>query len=378
MRALAAFSSAHSHAFQRAMRGCAERPSPGHPDDFWGWRQAMYRVATELTPESIYRIARVAFRELHWAGVLTVGEFHYVHHQPDGAPYDDRTVMSDAVIRAARDEKLRIALLRCVYGRAGPGRAPEGAQRRFCDASLDDGLRDIQTLLHRYRGDADVRIGIAPHSVRAVAPDWLTPIAHFAGSAQLPLHMHVAEQPSEIEQCVAETRRRPLELLAEHGVLSDRFTAVHATHVGADEARLLGQARSFVCACPTTERDLGDGLPDLGALRRASVRFCFGVDGYALCDPFEEMRGLILGERLRTGKRFGDFTMTSEELWAAASDEGARALGFEDAGGRLVLRSDAVALDGVGDDDWLDAVVFSGSPSLVERVVRTYEEQDSR
>jgi len=161
--------------------------------------------------------------------------------------------------------------------------------------------------------------------------------------------------------------------LAERGLLSDRFVAVHAIHITPQEAELLGRAKSFICACPTTERDLGDGLPDLGAVRRAGVRLCFGVDGYALCDPFEEMRGLLLGERLRTGRRFGDFAFTAEELWAAASDLGARSLGFDDAGGYLVIRQDAPALDLVDEDHLLDALVFSGSAALVERMVRTYE-----
>jgi formimidoylglutamate deiminase len=377
-RPLSAFASAHSHAFQRAMRGRAQRPVAGRADDFWGWRQAMYELAGALTPESIYRIARVAFRELRAAGVLTVGEFHYVHHQPDGRPYADRTVMSDAVIRAAKDEDLRIALLRCIYGRAGPGLAPEGIQRRFCDASLDDGLADIDTLCARYAGDPDVRIGVAPHSVRAVPPAWLAPIEAFATARGLPVHMHVAEQPKEVEACIAETARRPLELLAEHGLPSPRFVAVHGIHIVPEEARQLGQSGSFVCACPTTERDLGDGLPDLGALRRHGVRLCFGVDGYAMCDPFEEMRGLLLGERLRTGKRFGDFALSAAELWAAASDEGARALGFDDAGGTVLIRADAGPLQLVEDEHLLDALVFAGSPSLVERVVRTYEERPPR
>lgn len=373
MKALAAFASAHSHAFQRALRGRAQRPVSGRTDDFWGWRQAMYELAAGLTPESIYSIARVAFRELGAAGVLTVGEFHYVHHQPDGAPYADRTVMSDAVIRAAKDEHLRIALLRSLYGRAGPGRPAEGVQRRFCDGSLDQGLADVETLLARYRADPDVRIGLAPHSVRAVSSEWLAPLGQFAAEKGLPLHMHVAEQPKEVEQCRAETGRRPLELLAEHGLLSPRFVAVHAIHLGADEVERLGSSGAFVCACPTTERDLGDGLPDLGAFRRFHVRLCFGVDGYALCDPFEEMRGLLLGERLRQGRRFGDFALTAEELWAASSDEGARSLGFDDAGGTLVIREEAVSLQLVDDEHRLDALVFSGSASLVEKVVRTYE-----
>jgi len=371
MHKLPAFASAHSHAFQRAMRGKAERAVPGQPDDFWGWREAMYGLASSLTPESIYRISLVAFRELFAAGVLTVGEFHYVHHQPDGSPYADRTVMSDAVIRAAKDAGLRIALLRVIYGRGGPGVAAAGAQLRFCDGSLDRGLADVETLIERYASDDDVRIGVAPHSVRAVPPEWLSEIARFSFAHATPVHMHVAEQPAEVEACVAETKLRPVELLADHGVLSEQFVAVHATHITPAEARLLGGGGSFACMCPTTERDLGDGLPDLGSLLEHDVRLCLGVDGYAMCDPFEEMRGLVLGERLRTGKRFGTWQAPAQKLWKASSDDGARALGFDDAGGYLEIRKDAPAMELVAEEHWVDALVFSGSAQLVDRIVRT-------
>lgn len=369
---LPAFATAHSHAFQRGMRGLAQRPGPADADDFWSWRTAMYELAESLTPESIYRISLVAFRELARAGVLYVGEFHYVHHQKDGTPYDDRTLLSDVVIRAAKDAGLRIALLRVVYERAGAGRPPQGAQRRFADASLDDALADIETLRSRYANDPDVRIGIAPHSVRAVRPDWLRPIAKFARERALPLHMHVAEQPAEITACLEETGLRPVELLAKHDLLSDRFVAVHATHLLEHEASLLGQARAFACLCPTTERDLGDGLPDVFALRTAGVRLCTGIDSHVLTDPFEDMRGIELGERLRTQKRVTDrhSDLPAERLWNAASHEGARAIGFDSAEGWLEIRADSPQLELVDPLHFLDAIVFSGSPVLISRVVR--------
>lgn len=371
MQRLPAFASAHSHAFQRALRGLAQQRAAEQTDDFWGWREAMYRVAGALTPESIYRISLLAYRELAQAGILTVGEFHYVHHQPDGTPYEDRIAMSDAVIRAAKDAGLRIALLRVIYARSAPGRSVEGVQRRFCDGTLDRAFSDVESLLARYTGDDDVQIGVAPHSVRAVPPDWLDDIGRFAFAHALPIHMHVAEQPSEVEGCLAETKRRPVELLAEHGVLCEQFVAVHATHITAEEARLLGGAGSFACLCPTTERDLGDGLPNLGALVQENVRLCLGVDGYVMSDPFEEMRGAIVGERLRTGRRFGLWDFPAERIWRAASDEGAHALGFDDAGGHIELRQNPTVLDLVPEDHWLDALVFSGSASIVDRVVRT-------
>ncbi|WP_437757397.1 formimidoylglutamate deiminase [Sorangium sp. So ce1389] len=371
---LPALASAHSHAFQRGMRGEAQRPGPSGADDFWSWRTAMYALAASLTPESIHAISKVAYRELRAAGVRTVGEFHYVHHQPDGAPYADRTVLADAVIEAAREAGLRIALLRVVYARAGAGRAPEGAQRRFSDASLDAALADVDALRARYAGREDVRVGVAPHSVRAVPPAWLGEIARYAGERGLMLHMHVAEQPAEIEACLAETGRRPVELLAERGVLSERFVAVHATHLAPHEPLLLGAARAFACLCPTTERDLGDGLPDVGALRAAGVRLCVGIDSHVITDPFEDLRGVELGERLRTGKRVtlrgegggqGDAT-PAEALWEIGSQRGAEACGFADAGGTIAIRRDAPALALVPEERLLDAVVYSGSPAIVE------------
>ncbi|HTN90477.1 MAG TPA: formimidoylglutamate deiminase [Sorangium sp.] len=371
---LPALASAHSHAFQRGMRGEAQRPGPSGADDFWSWRTAMYALAGSLTPESIHAISKVAYRELRAAGVRTVGEFHYVHHQPDGAPYADRTVLADAVIEAAREAGLRIALLRVVYARAGAGREPEGAQRRFSDASLDAALADVDALRARYAGCEDVRVGVAPHSVRAVPPAWLGEIARYAGERGLMLHMHVAEQPAEIEACLAETGRRPVELLVERGVLSERFVAVHATHLAPHEPALLGAARAFACLCPTTERDLGDGLPDVGALRAAGVRLCVGIDSHVITDPFEDLRGVELGERLRTGKRVtlrgeggGQGGATpAEALWEIGSQRGAEACGFADAGGTIAIRRDAPALALVPEERLLDAVVYSGSPAIVE------------
>ena len=353
------------------MRGLAQRPTAGVADDFWGWREAMYGLAGSLTPESMYRIALVAYRELAAAGVRTIGEFHYVHHQPDGAPYDDRLIMSEAVIRAAKDTGLRIALLRVIYARAGAEKPPTPGQRRFCDGSLERGLADIESLAARYASDSEVRVGVAPHSVRAVAPSWLGEIARFAAERRLPLHMHVAEQPAEIEACLAETGRRPVELLADQGALSERFVAVHATHITPSEARLLGNARAFVCLCPTTERDLGDGLADVGTLVTERVRLCLGVDSYVMSDPFEEMRGVALGERLRTGRRFGPWAAPAEALWQCASTEGAAALGFADAGGFLAIDEGAPSLELVGANHRLDALVFSGSPAVVRGVRRS-------
>ena len=369
-----ALATAHSHAFQRAMRGSAQRPAAAAgSDDFWSWRGRMYQLANELTPESLVEVATVAFRELARAGVLTVGEFHYVHHQPDGTPYDDRTVMSDASVEAARRAGVRVTLLRTVYHRAGPGRPAEAGQRRFCDPTVDLALHDVEALCAKYKDAPDVRVGVAIHSVRAVPGDWIREIAAFARARDLPLHAHVAEQPREIEECLAETGRRPLEHLADLGALSPRFVAVHATHLLEHEARLLGEARGFACVCATTERDLGDGLPDLGALRRHGVRLCTGTDSHVLVDAIEDLRALEGLERLRTQRRvtFAPATGTpAEALWRDGSIEGAIACGFADAGGEIVIRRDHPTLALVDESDLLDAIVFSGGAALVDRVER--------
>jgi formimidoylglutamate deiminase len=367
---LPALATAHSHAFQRALRGRAQRPVASR-DDFWTWRGQMYALASSLTPESIHAASLVCYRELSRAGVRTVGEFHYVHHQPDGTPYDDRTVLADAVIDAARQAGLRIALLRVAYHRAGPGREAEPGQRRFCDPRVDDVLRDVDTLRARYGRDPDVVVGVAPHSVRAVPPSWLAPLREHADRHRLPLHMHVAEVVREVDECVAETGRRPVELLAEHGLLSDRFVAVHATNLLPHEASLLGAARAFACICATTERDLGDGLPDLTSLRAAGVRLCTGGDSHVVIDPIDDLRSLETHERLRTRTRvtFRPAGATpAEQLWREGSLHGAAACGFADAGGHVVVRADHPALALVEEAFVLDAVVFGAPASIVDHV----------
>lgn len=364
---LPALTTAHSHAFQRGMRGAAQRPAGHGREDFWSWRGAMYRAASALDPESIAEVSRVAFRELRRAGVRTVGEFHYVHHRPDGSPYDQRTIMSEAVVDAALAEGLRVCLLRVAYHRAGPGRPAEPGQRRFCDARVEDVVRDVEALRAKYANDPDVRIGVAPHSVRAVPPEWIRDLSAYAAKEGMPFHMHVAEQPREIDECVAETKKRPVELLADLGALSDRFVAVHATHLLPHEAKLLGDANAFACICPTTEADLGDGLPDLGALRASNVRLCTGIDSHVITDPIAELRALETLERLRRRERvtFVPAEGTpAEQLWREGSLHGALACGFTDPGGTVTIPRDHPALSLVEDGLLLDAIVFGGSGAM--------------
>jgi formimidoylglutamate deiminase len=364
---LPALATAHSHAFQRAMRGTSQRPGAPN-DDFWTWRGQMYRLSSSLTPESIERISRVAFRELFVAGVRTVGEFHYVHHQPNGTPYDERTLLSDVVVNAALEEGLRVCLLRVAYHRAGPGKSAEAGQARYCDPDVDHVLRDLDTLRVKYKDNPRVRVGVAPHSVRAVPPSWLRPLSGYADKYGLPFHMHVAEQRREVDECVAETGKRPVELIADLGLLSARFVAVHATHLEPHEARLMGQAKAFACVCATTERDLGDGLPDLGALRSSGARLCTGIDSHVITDPIDDLRALETHERLRTHKRvtFRPENRTpAEQLWHEGSTAGAQACGFADAGSEIEIDLDHPSLALVDEQNLLDAIVFSGGPGLV-------------
>ncbi len=350
------------------MRGTAQRRGTHANDDFWSWRGQMYRAASALTPDSIADVSRVAFGELYRAGVRTVGEFHYIQHQDDGTPYEQRTLLSERVIEAARAEGLRISLLRVAYHRAGPGRERELGQRRFCDDTVEQVLRDVDTLRQKYANDPNVRVGVAPHSVRAVPPAWLLPLHDYAKKHALPFHMHVAEQQREIDECVEETGKRPIELFSELGILDEHFVAVHATNLLDHEVRLMGEVNAFACICPTTERDLGDGLGPIGALRASGARVCTGIDSHVITDPIDELRSLETHERLRTKTRVtfspAGGVSPAEQLWTEGSLTGALACGFADAGGTVTISRAHPALRMVEEAGILDAIVFSGNASL--------------
>ena len=351
--------SAHSHAFQRGLRGRTQRGGRG---TFWSWRGLMYRFANGIDPDSIYALSRHAYAELALHGVTHVGEFHYVHHQPDGTPYADRIAMADAVIRAARDVGIRITLLRVLYERAGWGRAIEDGQRRFCDGA-DDAIRDADALESRWADDACVNVGLAPHSVRAVSADSLKALAREASRREWPLHIHVGEQRREVQECLAEHGCRPVELLAEQGVLSERFVGVHATHLSPSEISLL--AERWVCVCRTTERDLGDGSPDLAALRARSARFCVGVDSHARSDPFEELRALELDERVRTEARNAFANGTELLRWGSDPTP----LGTARSTDAIELDAHDPTLAGSDDDTLDDAIAFGAGGRTVRQVV---------
>jgi formimidoylglutamate deiminase len=296
-RALApGFVNDHSHAFQRGLRGAVEKIEPSHPlDDFWTWRERMYALADELTPDSICRVSRRCYEEMLSAGYTSVTEFHYVHHRPDGSPYQDPNALAKAVARAAEDTGIRLLLLPVAYARGG--------LPRFLDPSVQAFLERVDTIMEWSEGRSLVGTGVAAHSVRAVPRGWLQEIGEYARRNSLPLHIHADEQPREIEECQAEHGMRPIELLAQTDFLGPRTTIIHATHANEKELDLLSEHGASVCACPTTEGNLGDGfLPAEGVLER-DVRLSVGSDSHVRVDPFEELRELETNARKLSGRR---------------------------------------------------------------------------
>jgi formiminoglutamate deiminase len=324
---LPGFANAHSHAFHRALRGGAEEAG----GSFWSWREQMYDVAASLDPESYYHLALATYREMVAAGYTSVAEFHYLHHQPNGAPYDDPNAMGHAVIEAAREAGIRLTLLDTCYLTGGIDQPLQGAQRRFGDKDAADWAERVARLDHPY-------VGAAIHSVRAVPADQIPVIVDAAVGR--PLHVHLSEQPAENEQCRAAHGVTSTELLATHGALGPRTTAVHVTHPTAGDIRLLADSGTTACICPTTEADLGDGLGPTGELRDAGVALSIGSDGQTVIDPFTEMRQLELHERLRTGRR--GILSTAERIAAGTNHASA---GFPDAGTiRVGDRADLVTI----------------------------------
>ncbi len=356
------FANAHSHVFHRALRGRTQRER----GSFWTWREQMYAVAARLDPDSLFELARAGYREMVAAGFTSVGEFHYLHHQPDGTPYADPTAMSQAVLAAAREAGLRIALLDTCYLSAGFGAAPEGVQRRFCDGDAERWAARRAAL----SPSEGVVLGAAVHSVRAVPRDQLPTVVAAAEGA--PLHVHLSEQVAENDACLTAYGVTPTRLLDDAGALGPSTSVVHATHLTDDDVRALGDSGAFACFCPTTERDLGDGIGPSRALHDAGARLTVGSDSHAVVDPLEELRAVELDERLASRAR-GHWT--AEELLLAGTATGHASLGFPDTGRIEVgARADLVTLDpasprtaGTGRDE--ATVVFAATAADVTRVM---------
>ncbi|MFB6662782.1 formimidoylglutamate deiminase [[Kitasatospora] papulosa] len=330
----------HSHAFHRALRSTVQVGS----GTFWTWRETMYRTASRLTPDTYYDLARATYAEMALAGITAVGEFHYLHHAPGGTPYDNPNAMGEALIAAAAEAGIRITLLDTAYLAAGFGEKPNRHQTRFSDGTADAWVERASLL----EGDDDlVVIGAAIHSVRAVPAEQLATVARWARERSVPLHVHLSEQTAENDACLAAHGRTPTRLLADHGVLGPATTGIHNTHLTPEDIELLGASRTGTCMCPTTERDLADGIGPADALQRAGSPLSLGSDSHAVIDLFEEARAMELNERLRTHVR-GHWTASA--LLRAASADGHAALGRPD-GGTLEPGAPAdlttVALDSV-------------------------------
>jgi formimidoylglutamate deiminase len=372
----------HSHAFQRVIRGCTEHRK-GARDSFWTWREAMYSAASRLTPEDVYDASCMAFLEMALSGITTVGEFHYLHHWADGKPYADPNLLGKAVIRAARDVGLRIALLRVAYARSGFQTDSNPQQRRFIEPDAETYLThtmQLQSELATMAGQA--WLGIAPHSVRALPLEYLKEIVRFAGEHNLIVHMHVAEQPAEVVACVEEHGRSPVALLGDEGLLSERFTAVHAIHLTSQEVDMLARTHAIVCACPTTERNLGDGAVPAESYFKAGVPICLGSDSQVEIDLLEDARELEYHLRLQKMERSilaptdGSRSGLAARLFECATISGSRSLQAN--AGEIynsrycdffTIDLDDPSIAGSTTEDLISNIVFSLSRSAVRDVV---------
>jgi formimidoylglutamate deiminase len=362
---LPAMVNAHSHAFQRDLRGAAERPAPeAHAaDDFWSWREAMYRLAGEHDPDSMRAAAGRVYAEMAAAGYGAVGEFHYVHHRPDGTPYDEPNAMAIAVAEAAVEAGLRIVLLPAAYHRAGWNLPPAPGQRRFYDPDVDAYLARVDALRGWAEGRAGVHVGVAAHSVRAVPASWLEAIGAYAREHDLVLHVHAHEQRRELAECDAEHGCTPIELLARTGFLGERTSVIHGIHVSDRDVDLLARAGSIVVSCPTTEGNLGDGFLPALRYRDAGVRLAIGSDSQVRVDPFEEVRELETGAR-REGQTRHALLAATGDLWGELVANGCASLGLTEAG-TVTVDLDHPDLRGVAEVDLPYALATCASAGVV-------------
>ena len=375
---------AHSHSFQRLLRGRADRAvtrAGAGPEDFWSWRDVMYGAALPLSPEDVYDVARMAFLEMALAGTTAVGEFHYLHRDPDGAAYSDPNLLAKQVIAAARSVGLRICLLRCAYVRSGFQLPQHRGQVRFFETE-DEFLRATEMLVSHIDSNGTlVSVGVAPHSIRAVPLAALRNIVNTTRQSypDAPIHMHVAEQRGEVDASVAEYGATPVELLDREGLLSDRFTGIHAIHVTNSELNAVARAGATICSCPTTERNLGDGIFPARDAAEKGIRLAFGSDSQAQIAPLEDARQLEYHMRLRDEKRLrlehiGGISMAAR-LFGYASRGGAEALRLN--AGEFIAHSQAdaftldlnhISLAGAQFSDLLSAIVFAAEPAAVKDV----------
>lgn len=366
----------HSHSFQRAIRGRTEYRSAAHLDDnFWSWRQQMYDAALTFSPEQVHAAAALTFLEMLMAGITTVGEFHYLHHQPDGTPYADPNELAHRVIAAAEHVGIRIALLRVAYNRAGFQKTTDPRQRRFIEPDIDTYLHRFENLQKHHHTNPLVTVGLAPHSIRAVPRTWLASLADYNATHNLPLHIHACEQRVELTESQAEYNLSPIELLADLGLLGPKTTLVHATHLSPADLDLMQANQPTVCACPTTERNLGDGFLPALELTNRNIPIALGSDSQANIDPFEEMRLTEYHERLRLERRNILSPQPANTLFPMATQNGTRALALNT--GKLqpghhadfsTINLDHITLIGTTPQTLLTDLTLSTTPAAIHDV----------
>lgn len=374
---LPGLANAHSHSFQRLFRARAEGRASGG-DTFWTWREQMYRAAAFCSPDELYDVARAVFFEMVASGITVVGEFHYLHNDPSGQPYADPNELAFQVIRAAQSVGIRICLLRTAYFRAGFLRGPHPGQRRFYEAPQAY-LDNLDALIAAVACRPRVTAGAAPHSIRAVPLPVLQEIAAIAAARQIPLHMHISEQPAENEACLAEHGQTPVALAASLGLLTPRTTLVHAIHLTDGEFEQVAATRSTICSCPTTERNLGDGIFPADRAARLGINIAYGTDSQAQIDILEDARQSEYHLRLQRRERGILDAIEGQEIGAcllhSATAEGYRALGI--AGGSLApgqpadfftLDLDDIALLGLDTASLAAQAVFAASRAAVRDV----------
>ena len=372
--AISGLANLHSHSFQRVMAGLAEGASAPGRDDFWGWRDLMYRIVERLSPEDVAAIAAMAFMEMLEGGFTRVGEFHYLHHQPGGDPYDDPAEMAVAIAAAAAETGIGLTLLPVFYAHSGFGAAPPQPEQRRFVTSLDGFARLHDATRTAVAAIPGAIVGIAPHSLRAVTPEQLTRLVTI--DPERPIHIHIAEQVKEVADFITWSGQRPVSWLLDHAPVDQRWCLVHATHVDTHEVAAIAASGAIVGLCPITEANLGDGLFPIEAFVAGSGRFGIGSDSNVRIDAAEELRWLEYGQRLALRRRTilaGNGASTGRTLFEASLDGGALALGAASprlapgmAADIVALRSDTAATG----DQVLDRWIFASGGQAVEAVWR--------
>jgi len=379
--ALPGMPNCHSHAFQRAMAGLAEY-STSNNDSFWTWRDVMYRFAQSITPDDLYHIARQLYLEMVTAGYTSVAEFHYLHHQKGGQPYDNPAEMSLAIMEAARDVGLHLTHLPVLYGSSGFGGMPLSEEQARFGHDIDHYCSLWDQLDKITKNNPRQNLGAAFHSLRAVSPEDMVRAVHHVRcqNPEAPLHIHIAEQMKEVEDCLEWSGQRPVEWLLNHQLLNENWCLIHATHMTEQETKAVAMSGAVVAICPTTEANLGDGLFPLRPYLDQGGRIAIGSDSHISVSPVEELRLLEYGQRLKFRSR--NITATPAQphsgnnLYHNALKGGAQAAGLNAGAIEIGRRADLITLNpvsplmvGTPDKYLLDRFIFSGSQSVVKDVM---------